>query len=530
MAGRPPFGSADFVSLFAPNEQWSLAASHVQVFKFYEAWVVQVANDSQLKQEVTWLNQHGINIAIEMPALVATAQCGVGIEGFSDGATGALVALNRIKQAGGAVNYVALDEPFYFGSLYSGQNACRWSAEKIAQEVEAFVKSLQGFDPNIVIGDIEPVVSNSSVRQYEQWIETYNQVSGHYFPFFHMDTDWSRVTWPTDAKALEGFCRQRGIQFGIIYNGGYYSVTSDEQWLAYAADRMATYESQYGGHPDNVIFQSWHDHPVYLLPESSPHTFTHLILKYFGNRTSITIGTNGGPGQHSVSGKLMLRGVGIAGAQVRLTATQMNGSAKFAIYNISGVVPSGATTAVAGFRVNTECGCAGGSDFFVYSVGYTEGTSRGNLVPNGDFSSGLQGWVGWGNGTQMLRPSDMSPGSMLHVVSGQNQYSAINSGYFSVRAGENYTVAFAARVSPSSTGSGYFAIFFLFPSGSEISRRTISIAAPTISVGSVLTDADGAYRFDLTGLPFGVLLMFQVNYPGNDFNWPASAELSTVLK
>src|SRR5256885_3979878 len=37
-----------------------------------------------------------------------------------------LNALERVKEAGGIVRFIALDEPFFYGSLYDGPNACHW--------------------------------------------------------------------------------------------------------------------------------------------------------------------------------------------------------------------------------------------------------------------------------------------------------------------------------------------------------------------------------------------------------------------
>jgi hypothetical protein len=37
------------------------------------------------------------------------------------------------------------------------------------------------------------------------------------------------------------------------------------------------------GHPDHVIFQSWHRQPKHLLPETDSVSFTGLINRYFKN-------------------------------------------------------------------------------------------------------------------------------------------------------------------------------------------------------------------------------------------------------
>ncbi len=286
-AGRPFIGSEDFMQLFHQGSDWPTASQHVNVFKLYGEWVGGIAKDSELRQVVADLKRRNIKIAVEMGPLTSTKDCGMDLEGFSGVADG-LYILNRIKAAGGEISYIALDEPYYFGSLYTGKNACNWSIEKIAKQVDHFIRQMKTVFPNVIVGDIEPLPSQVSVQDYKDWIEGYRKTTGYNLSFLHMDLDFYTPKWPEMAKEIETFLHERGIDYGIIYFGDWNDNT-DKEWLEHAEDRMAKYESEVNGQPDHPIFQSWNDHPDFCLPEKSPTSFTHLINLYHRTRTNFEI-------------------------------------------------------------------------------------------------------------------------------------------------------------------------------------------------------------------------------------------------
>jgi hypothetical protein len=524
--GREFTGSVDFMGLFTPAAPWGNASRHVDVFKLYGEWVGDVATDAQLKQVVSDLNRRGIVIAVEAGPLNPTSYCGRDVEGFA-GADSSVQIVNRIREAGGTTNFLSMDEPFAFASLYSGPQACHWSPEKVAGEVAKFIKKIRAVSPNIIVGDTEPLWQDVNITEYERWMDAFQNVVGYPLPFFHLDVDWTRPDWPQAALQLEAYTKDHGVKFGIIYNGDI-SDQTDHEWTSHAAERMVEYEVRHGGSPNQVLFQSWVDKPDCVLPETAPDTFTHLILLYARERTSLgmLIG-QASPGETRVlSGSLnTFNGKPLVGMSVIVTMKLEEGAAIFAEYTVSGVVPATATKADVGFRVNQECGCVGSSDFDVYWVRYIEGTSQANHVPNGDFSEALDWWSYWGNGTVGLEPSDMGPGSMLHVVATRNQSVGMNSGEFVVSPGDNYTVVFGAKITPRSVGSGYLSLVFM--GQTEVLRKMIDLEPPLLVLGTTTTNDSGAFNFTLQGLPAGTLLI-QVEYMGDDTCWPAYAEATIV--
>ena len=278
--GRPYVGSDDFMELFSPDAAWQEASRHIQVFKLYGEWVYAVATDQQLEQVVTDLRRRGIALAVEIGPL-STEGCGDGVEGFAQPQWAQIA--DRIQAVGGTIDYIEMDEPYYYAHVFDGAHACRWSAATVAKKLGEFIGDARKRFPNVVIGEVEPLTGRADAAEYQAWTEVFRAVNGFKLTFLHMDIDWRRRDWPREAKILERYARRRGISVGIIYDGNYGDRT-DATWLINAGERAKRYERDAAGHPDHVLFQSWHDKPDHLLPETAAFTFTQFIDRYFAGR------------------------------------------------------------------------------------------------------------------------------------------------------------------------------------------------------------------------------------------------------
>lgn len=276
--GRPFIGSQDFMDLFTPDAPWQQAASIVNVFKLYGEWVGSNASDAQLEQVVSDLQRRGMALAIEAGPLNPPANCGQGVESFAGVAEGLRLA-DRIRDAGGRIDLLALDEPYYFAHVYDGPNACHWTDEQVAQGVDTYIQALKEVFPDIVVGDTEPFPPPTTPEMYRDWLLTFRRVSGYDLAFLHMDLDWSNSDWSQQALKMEDYGRSLGIPIGIIYFGNS-ADPDDATWVAIAGQRIVKHQIQDGGKPDQILFQSWEDHPDLVLPETDPMTFTGLIRTY----------------------------------------------------------------------------------------------------------------------------------------------------------------------------------------------------------------------------------------------------------
>jgi hypothetical protein len=282
---RPYIGSEDFMALFEPDAPWQNAAERIQVFKLYGEWVAYQATDAELRQVVADLKRRGLALAVEAGPLDPPADCGQGIEGFAGTEEGLNIA-RRIKAAGGVIDLIALDEPYFFAHFYDGEKACHWPAEKVAGEVDEYIHTMRAEFPEVIIGDTEPLAGNADDEAYKAWLDTFNQVNGYHLAFLHMDIDWSRIEWQQEVKAIEDHGREIGVPVGIIYTGNFIDKT-DEAWLGAAGERVKKYELETGGQPAHVLFQSWNDKPDFVLPETSDYTFTQFINAYFEDKASL---------------------------------------------------------------------------------------------------------------------------------------------------------------------------------------------------------------------------------------------------
>jgi hypothetical protein len=516
-------GSVDYLDLFVPGASWSEASSRIQVFKLYPEMLSPIFagsfSDATLQMIFSYLNSHHIELAVEFPPLTPTEACGTGVEGF--GGELALPMATRIQNLGGNLKYLAFDEPFYHGStLYSGPNGCQWTPQQIAANALESVAQVRTVFPNVIVGDIEPVPAGEDwLSQYTEGVDAWRAAAGIPFAFFHFDINW-QVDWRPNVESMRQVLQHRGIPFGMIYNG-WTTDMSDAQWMTDAENHYAEWEAQGGAVPSQVIFQSWYPYPSHALPESDPTALTYLIDSYFRQRTSVTLDVS--PSQ--AAGRLVDSSGGpIASAPISLTVQATSGPGIEASYVLSGTVPPSITQAVIQICVNL-CGDVGTTDMNVYSFQYQG--SGGAIHLN--FANGLSGWGVDGNGTAVVQPAADANGASIQISATDTEQTFVNSGPFAVTAGDSYSLTIEARVSPSSAGSGHFAVVFLGANGTEVSRDTLNFAAPILTLGSAQTASDGTYAIPFTPLNAGEF-QFQAGYAGTSALWPAFCEQRTPYR
>jgi len=515
-------GSVDYLGLFAPGALWTTASSHIQIFKMYTQMIDTTfpgyLSDSTLQGIFTYLNSHNIALAVEFPPLTPSAPPGCGmvggnrIEGFA-GDT-ALSLATRIQQLGGNLQYIALDEPFAFGGLASGPGACHWTPQVVAANAFSNVAKIRTVFPQVIVGEIEPVPnfigSPDWLNQYTAWIDAWTATAGALFAFFYFDVNWS-VTWKPGVESLRQALVQRGIPFGIIYNGWPTDLT-DASWIDDSESHYVDWEAQGGAIPDQVIFQSWYPYPTHVLPESDPTAFTYLIDSYFRQRTTLSLNI----ASSRASGSLVNgQGSPIASAPIALTAQPTSGPGMVSIYVLSGTAPAAVTQAVIQTCVN-ECAEAGTADINVYSFQYAGSGGQTTL----NFANGLTGWTVDGNGTASVQLNSDASGKSVQISATATQETYINSVPLTVIPGDSYNLTIQARVSPSSVGSGSFALVFLSASGTEVLRNTLEFAPATLALGTAQTASDGTYSLSFTPLN-SAGFQLQAAYMGTGALWPA---------
>jgi hypothetical protein len=286
--GWPP---NDFMQLFQPDSPWQAASRGVRVFELYKKFVEQ-ADDADLQTVIANLQQRHIALAIQGTPLLASQACGLGVEGYGPPHDMAAVAA-RVKRLGGAIAYVAFDEPLYYGRQFDRQppqsfqtrvpTPCHAPIAELARQAAAKMAELHGIFPDAKIGDVEPVGVYPADADLAADLTTrfaaYKAASGAPLAFVTIDVVWFRAEWQTQFRAAAAAVRQAGLPLGVIYNGQPADAT-DAAWIADAKSHIELIEGEIGVKPNLAKFQSWTDHPSRILPETASDSFTGLVKYY----------------------------------------------------------------------------------------------------------------------------------------------------------------------------------------------------------------------------------------------------------
>ena len=508
--------STDYMSLFDVGSPWAKTASKVAVFKMYNQ--LYDISDNDLQKILTFLARNNIALALEFGPLTP-AGCGNGIEGFG-GTAAAQFIVDKIKKNGGNLQYIAMDEPFYFGHIYKGLNACQWTPQQVATNAAQSLSILSAAFPGLKIGDIEPTIGAMLpvdwVDQYAQWLDAFQMATGKPLAFFHADSPPASTVRIGDINRIRTETIKRNIPFGVLYTGQGYE-TSDSDWVGSSSDFFMTYETSNSNiPPDHAVFQSWMAYPRHVLPETTPNTFTWLVNRYARTRTTLTSCLDG----NSVAGTLSdTLGNPIGKASVALTASPASGQGLVDTFVVRGVAPSTVKQGIVQLGLNLY-GFQGLVDINLYSYKYSE-SARSVVL---DFSSGLSGW---GGTTPVTLTSDAN-GASVQMKSTSNLAGFYNTKSFPITPGSPFTLEVKARISPASVSSGYVAVLFIGDTGVETSRITYPFSLPNLPLGSTLTNANGAY---IVPFPLADIANFKVDagYSGTDGNWPTSTTLTPSL-
>ncbi|GGF18541.1 hypothetical protein GCM10011611_25520 [Aliidongia dinghuensis] len=470
----------DAVDQWRPDAAWPAVAAHARVAKLI-AGNIENTHEADLKAVIDEVRRRHLALALEIGPLVRTPECGPPTESYGRaGETEAI--LQRIRGAGGELDYVAMDEPFFYGHVDPG--GCRLSSAAIARQVATSIASMRRIFPNLKVGDIE-VVGTDQARLAElvQWADDYRAATGERLAFLHADVAWSELAM-RNLPPLAAGLRQRQVPFGIIYNADA-DVGSDVEWTRSAVDHVAEIETALGIHPDAAIFQTWTRYPTRVLPETQPGTLMGVPLQYLRPPSSLSLSRSGDGISGTLSGP---DGAPMADAAIRLTAVDVAGRAWPTSRSLSGTVPEGAATAVVGIRVGVEgaCDCAGPTAVILGGLHYREqGRPAQDVSP-------------------VTLPVADAPMSLrtLVVVPGRTQ--APNLKQFPVTPGASFSFEAWIAAPEAAERSGYATVVFLDAQGKGLLRRNLWFEPAVGSLGSVATDARG--RFHLA--------------------WPASAALS----
>jgi len=292
--------AVDLLDLFRGDAPWQEASSHIRVFKLYASYL-SGAPQEEVDAIVSDLNRRHIPIALEVGVMnIGTKPTyppcgGFGlVEGYGIPQV-ARTNSEKIKRAGGVIEFIAMDEPLWFGHYFKGkpggQPGCQSSVEQILELIKAPLAVYREEFPNIAVGDTEPTDIAEQLHWKEDvssWVVGFRNQTGHALAFMHLDIPFSRPGEGGFAveyyRYVDGLKRQNLIgAIGVIYDG-MPTDSSDESWIQDAQEHIRFIEDRSGLHPDQALIQSWQAFPQHVLPESSPGSLTSLV-NYYARRT-----------------------------------------------------------------------------------------------------------------------------------------------------------------------------------------------------------------------------------------------------
>lgn len=292
----PNVAARDLLQLFRDPASWTSARDRITHLLLVQWSITHVPNPQAGPNTLAgflscvpggafrWLMDHGISLAIESSAIKEWS-CG---ELRDRSVVGLLETLHIIKDNGGSVAAVAMDEPAT-AAYQDPPLGCGYSPEQAAFETKVFVDAIHAAHPEVQIGldEAYPQLDVEQIVRHMELLAAYDCK----LPFFHLDVDFYRARrekkdMRRDIGLLQRYCHDHGIRFGVIVWGerGDSNETfgADAQTAAHDVDRAIIFASQ-----DDVVLQSWSStlpggagEKIYpdCVPDREPNSHTGLLL------------------------------------------------------------------------------------------------------------------------------------------------------------------------------------------------------------------------------------------------------------
>lgn len=382
------------------------------------------------------------------------------------------LVLRKIKLAGGNLDYLRMDEPFYYGVI-----SCHETPEHVAQYLHRTIDGIvRSYFPDVKIGDVEPVSGAADAAQtITAWADAYRKELGTPLAFFHADAAWLSGIPARNFPALQQAMHQRGISFGIIYDGE--SDASSTVWTNGAIEHFTQAESVLKTPIDQAIFMSWTAEPDAILPEKKLGTLTNVSYQYVLPQTSLAANVVNGKAVHvslAASGNRPIAGARIDGEWIDTEARSRDLPKR----SISGITPSGTAYAVVGIRANTE-GSAAAANGEAYlgpiAVHYTAASGEQRL---------------WRSSYTAPKQLPISPEGRI-VTNLPGSASACGLSVIPVAAQSPFTLETAFAATKSADHAGYVTMIFFDAQCHGLTREFLYFTPVTKPLSFSETDAGG---------------------------------------
>jgi hypothetical protein len=279
----------DFPKLLKSDDSWRVAASRIAVISLpgNVAW-----SYPDLPSLIAFIRRHRFKVAFISGMLFSGGSCGNNVEGISkdDDANRETINIARIwREAGGALDYVVMDSPFYFGHYYAKD--CSYSTSEVANRAAATLKGVTYYFPNVKIVDAEgpgAITDDIWLTDMKSWFVSFNRASGYPIDAVALDLHWTDLrkgfTWIRTTRRASREFHSLGIKTGLFINAENRTDITDAEWMG--ANRQHIIEAASGNlSVDFAFIAEWHGHPQRNLPETDQLGYTSLIDFTYRNWT-----------------------------------------------------------------------------------------------------------------------------------------------------------------------------------------------------------------------------------------------------
>lgn len=285
---RVSFAKYDFASMLGATAPWQTAASRVSVLTI-GLHTMEVFDD--LPAVVAMTNRYSFGIATAGAMISTDGGCAVngseGIDSKSKNFAGEIVfGLKKWKLAGGRLDYIIMDSPFYFG-YYAVAKDCHYSIREVARRAAATLREIRKLYPTVKVMDAEgpgatPI--DAWLPVFKQWLDDFGSESGRPIDAVGMDFHWrdawhTGYDWVSAVRTTASLLRKQGIAAGLYINAEDQNTTN-ANWMATNREHLKTaLEGNLG--LDFVYIASWTKFPDRNLPETDPTSYTSLVNDAF---------------------------------------------------------------------------------------------------------------------------------------------------------------------------------------------------------------------------------------------------------
>lgn len=297
----PNIGALDTLDLFRYPERWQRARARVDTFQLY-AQNIMAGTEVDMAAHPDWelVGPNNFTALVEVDAFRKLADWNIkvalevgAIKPFdcdaSQNTALTIRLIDRIQNAGGSVDYVAIDEPLPSSRSVQWENAmpglgCNLTAQDAAAATVRYCRAVKEAYPGTTIGLIE-AYPNSRAKELLRFVQ-YMSEGGFHPQFLHLDVDRNALKKKIDDKQLASemdeigrVCQRAPIPYGQILWG---QMFRSEVQYRESVMRWASKIKRFRVPPDTLIVQSWEplNNAKTLpknLPEDSQYSHTGLV-------------------------------------------------------------------------------------------------------------------------------------------------------------------------------------------------------------------------------------------------------------